>query len=195
MMTILRGITTLVMKPGDITDMPPAVRFFGIGTVLGIPASLWVTALVIAATGAMIRYTPIGRRIFAVGSNPQAAGLSGISVVGTKIFVFTLTGFLVGVGVLVSRLATVTSGFGVGFELLVVTCVVVGGVAISGGTGSLLGVMLGVVLLTIQKPVLIFLNLGNNAAYWEKAIQGGLILVAVLVDHLASRRKGPGGGH
>jgi ribose/xylose/arabinose/galactoside ABC-type transport system permease subunit len=196
MMTILRGITTLLMKPGDITDMPMGVRFFGIGEILTIPVSLFVTALVIAATAAMIKFTPAGRRIFAVGSNAHAAGLSGISEVKTKILVFTLTGFLVGVAVLVSRLATVTSGFGGGFELLVVTCVVVGGVAISGGKGTVLGVMLGVALLTIQKPVLIFLNLGNNAAYWEKAIQGGLILIAVLVDHLASRRvKGPGGGH
>jgi ribose/xylose/arabinose/galactoside ABC-type transport system permease subunit len=100
----------------------------------------------------------------------------------------------VGLAVIVTRLATVTSGLGVGMELLVVTCVVVGGVSISGGTGTVLGVMLGVLLLSIQKPVLIFLNLGSNAAYWEKAIQGALILIAVLVDHLASKRR-PGGGH
>jgi ribose/xylose/arabinose/galactoside ABC-type transport system permease subunit len=197
-MTILGGLNTLLMKPGDITDMPEAVRFFGIGTVgagpVQIPVSLLVTGAIVLATFALIRYTPIGRRIYAVGSNAHAASLSGISVNWTKLYVFVLTGVLVAVATLVSKLATVTSGFGAGLELLVVTCVVVGGVAIVGGTGTVLGVVLGVILLSIQKPVLIFLNLGNNAAYWEKAIQGGLILVAVLVDHLAARRR-PGGGH
>jgi rhamnose transport system permease protein len=201
-MTILKGLNTLLLKPGDITDMPAGVRFLGIGAIPlfpgagrggSLPLSLILTAAVMAATGVLIVFTPIGRRIFAVGSNAHAARLAGISVTKTKIFVFALTGFLVGVAVLVTRLAMVTSGLGTGLELLVVTCVVVGGVSISGGTGTLLGVMLGVVLLSIQKPVLIFLNLGTNAAYWEKAIQGGLILMAVLADHLAGRRGSHGG--
>ncbi len=199
MMTILGGLNTLLMKPGDITDMPQAVRFFGIGTVgvgrVQMPVSLVVTGAVIAATFFLIRYTPIGRRIFAVGSNSHAAALSGISVTRTKLYVFVLTGVLVAVATLVSKLATVTSGFGAGLELLVVTCVVVGGVSINGGTGTVAGVVLGVILLSIQKPVLIFLNLGNNAAYWEKAIQGGLILLAVLVDHFAGRKRAGGGDH
>ena len=198
MMTMLRGVTVLLMKPGDITDLPMEARVFGIHEFFtsehfpGIPMSLLVTAAIIAATFGLIRYTPAGRRIFAVGSNAHAAALSGLSVARTKILVFAITGALVGVATLVTRLATVTSGLGQGFELLVVTCVVVGGVSISGGKGTVLGVMLGVLLLAIQKPVLIFLNLGAGTAYWEKAIQGGLILLAVLVDHVASR-KAPGG--
>jgi ribose/xylose/arabinose/galactoside ABC-type transport system permease subunit len=201
-MTILKGLNTLLLKPGDITDMPAGVRVLGIGAIPlfpgagrtgSLPLSLLLTAGVVAATGILIVLTPVGRRIFAVGSNPHAARLGGISVVWTKIFVFALTGFLVGVAVLVTRLATVTSGLGSGLELLVVTCVVVGGVPISGGSGTLLGVMLGVALLSIQKPALIFLNWGTNAAYWEKAIQGALILAAVLVDHLGGRRAGKGG--
>ncbi|HVT80056.1 MAG TPA: ABC transporter permease [Phycisphaerae bacterium] len=118
MMTILRGLNTLLMKPGDITDMPQAVRFFGIGTVgigvVQVPVSLLVTASVIAATVVLIRHTAVGRRIYAVGSNSHAASLSGISVTRTKLFVFVLTGILVAVATLVSKLATVTSGFGAG---------------------------------------------------------------------------------
>jgi ribose/xylose/arabinose/galactoside ABC-type transport system permease subunit len=76
----------------------------------------------------------------------------------------------------------------VGFELLVVTCVVVGGVSIRGGTGTILGVVIGVLLLSSVRTVLIFLQLGESSLYWERAIQGALILAAVMGD-AAGRRK------
>jgi ribose/xylose/arabinose/galactoside ABC-type transport system permease subunit len=133
--------------------------------------------------------------VFAVGSNPHAAQLAGLSVVWVKVFVFALTGLLVGVATVVTQLATFDNGVGAGMELLVVTCVVVGGVSISGGTGTVIGVVLGVLLLSIQKTVLIFLNLGAGAANWDRAIQGALILAAVLVDHVASRRGRARSGH
>jgi ribose/xylose/arabinose/galactoside ABC-type transport system permease subunit len=196
MLTMLRGLTVILMKPGDITDMPYAVRFFGVGRILGISTSLWITAIVVVLTALLITFTPLGRRIFAVGSNAHAARLSGLSVTRVKIFAFMYTGFLVGVATIVTQLATVTSGLGQGFELLVVTCVVVGGVSISGGVGTMPGVVLGVILLQIQSTVLIFLKLGTNAANWNQAIQGALILIAVLIDQIAGRRgKKIGGGH
>jgi ribose/xylose/arabinose/galactoside ABC-type transport system permease subunit len=195
MFTMLRGLSVILMKPGDITDMPYSVRFFGIGRILGISTSLWITAIVVVATALLITFTPLGRRIYAVGSNPHAARLSGLSVTRIKIFVFVFTGFLVGVATIVTQLATVTSGLGQGFELLVVTCVVVGGVSISGGVGTIAGVVLGVILLQIQSTVLIFLKLGTNSANWNQAIQGALILIAVLVDHVARGRGKIGSGH
>jgi len=196
MLTMLRGLTVILMKPGDITDMPSSVRFFGIGTILGISTSLWITAIVVIVTALLITFTPLGRRIFAVGSNAQAARLSGLSVTRVKIFAFAYTGFLVGVATIVTVAATVTSGLAQGFELVVVTCVVVGGVSISGGVGTMPGVVLGVILIQIQSTVLIFLRLGTNAANWNQAIQGALILVAVLIDQIAGRRgKKIGGGH
>jgi ribose/xylose/arabinose/galactoside ABC-type transport system permease subunit len=203
MLTILKGFTILLMKPGNITDVPESFHAIGIGDLgrsIGLPfplgrTSLWIAAAVILATWALIKHTPIGRRIFAVGSNAHAAALAGVSEVKTKLFAFALTGLLVGVATVVTEVAVFDNGAGEGFELLVVTCVVVGGVSISGGSGSLLGVMLGVVLLLMQKKVLIFLKLAANASNWDRAIQGALILGAVLVDHFASRRAKKGGGH
>jgi ribose/xylose/arabinose/galactoside ABC-type transport system permease subunit len=197
MFMILASITVKIMHRGNITDLPQGLRWFGIGTILGIRASIWIMAAVLIGTWAMIRYTPLGRRIYAVGSNAHAATLSGVSVMRIKLFTFALTGFLVGVATIVTTLGAYDNGIGQGFELLVVTCVVVGGVSISGGVGTVAGVFLGVVLLMIQKPVLIFLNLGPGWSNWDKAIQGLLILAAVLVDHFAGRRKKPGagGGH
>jgi ribose/xylose/arabinose/galactoside ABC-type transport system permease subunit len=154
---------------------------------------IWVMAATVVGTWLMVTYTPIGRRIYAVGSNTTAASLSGLSVTGVKIFVFALTGFLVGVATIITQLATFDAGIGRGLELLVVTCVVVGGVSISGGQGTVLGVYLGVMLLTIQKTFLIFLKLGPGWSNWDKAIQGGLILAAVLIDHVAHGRTKRGG--
>jgi ribose/xylose/arabinose/galactoside ABC-type transport system permease subunit len=193
MLMILQSITVKIMHRGNITDLPERLRWFGTGEILGVRASIWIMAAVLLGTWGMIKYTAIGRRIYAVGSNAHAATLSGVSVARVKVFTFALTGFLVGVATLVTTLGSYPSGIGVGFELLVVTCVVVGGVSISGGVGTVLGIFLGVLLLSIQKPVLIFMKLGPGWSNWDKAIQGLLILAAVLVDHFAGRSKKAGG--
>jgi ribose/xylose/arabinose/galactoside ABC-type transport system permease subunit len=108
-----------------------------------------------------------------------------------KLFVFALTGLLVGVAVLVdtTRLPKIESDYGTGWELFIVTAVIVGGTSISGGKGTIIGSILAVLLLGIVRSVLIFLKLGLNATYWERAIQGGFILLAVLADHLARRGR------
>jgi len=196
MLMILKSATTLIMHRGFLSNLPDSLSFFGTGKVLGMIMPLWIMAAVLLATFALLRFTPLGRRIYAVGSNPDAARLAGISVAGVKIFTFAITGFLVGIATLITQLTTFDNAIGAGLELLVITCVVVGGVSISGGTGTLMGVFLAVLLLSIQKTFLIFLKLGPGWAYWDKAIQGALILTAVLLDHLATRRQGDTrGGH
>ena len=111
----------------------------------------------------LARETPLGRRIYAAGSNPEAARLTGLSLPRLKLFVFTLTGFLTAVAAVVSvpRLSVIESGIGQGFELLVVTCVVVGGTSISGGRGTVIGSVLAALLLGLVRPMLIFLRLGE----------------------------------
>lgn len=190
MLTALRGVTELLMAGNWVTGLPPALRFFGIGSLLGIPVSLWVAAAVIVSSIILAHKTRLGLRIYAVGGNPTAARLAGLSVRRTRIFVFTLTGFLTGVATVVSatQQAVIESGIGVGFELLVVTCVVVGGTSISGGVGSIAGSLLAVLLLGTVGTFLIFLRLGEMSTYWERAIQGAFILGAVLLDHVARRR-------
>lgn len=191
MLTALRGVNEFLMEGKWITDLPDGLRYLGVGEILGVRVSLWTTAVVILATVILVRETALGRRIYAVGSNPAAARLAGVSERRIKLFVFTLTGFLTAVATLVSvpQLSVIDSGIGGGFELVVVTCVVVGGTSISGGRGTILGTLLGVLLLGTVGTVLIFMKLGVRATYWERAIQGGFILVAVLVDHLASRHR------
>jgi len=189
MLTALRGITELLMNGQWIQNLPDGLRYFGIGTFLKIPISIWTAAVVVASSMVLATRTPIGRRIYAVGSSPHAARLAGLSPRRIKLFVFALTGLMVAVATIVSvpQLATIQSGVGSGWELIVVTAVVVGGTSISGGKGTIIGTILAAVLLRIIRTVLIFLKLGNEATYWERAIQGAFILLAVLVDHLARR--------
>jgi rhamnose transport system permease protein len=191
MLTALRGLTELIMGGKWISGIPPGLRYLGTGTVIGVPISIWVAAVTVVLAWLFARETPAGRRIYALGSNPKAAVLAGLSPTRIKLFVFALTGFLVAVATLVgtTQLSVIESGIGVGFEMVVVTSVVVGGASISGGKGTIPGMLLGVILLGIVRTVLIFLNLGETSVYWERAIQGAFILVAVLMDHLAARRR------
>jgi ribose/xylose/arabinose/galactoside ABC-type transport system permease subunit len=195
MLTLLKGITEIVMGGEWIKDLPPDLRWFGTGAVLGVPVPVLTAALVFGLCWLLARETPLGRRLYAVGGNPDAAHLLGLPVRPLKWFAFALTGFLTALATVVSvpQLSVIESGIGQGFELLVVTCVVVGGTSIRGGVGSLFGTLLAVLLLSMIGTVLIFLRLGEMSTYWERAIQGAFILLAVLADHYARRRGAKGG--
>ncbi len=191
MLTVLKGANELLMAGRWITRLPEGLRAWGTGSVAGVPVPMLVAAGVLGTTWLLANRTAWGRRVFAVGSNPGSARLAGVSVERTKLAAFGLAGLLVALATLVSvpRLSVVDSGVGVGFELLVVTCVVVGGVPIRGGTGTVLGVALGVLLMSSIRTVLIFLQLGESSLYWERAIQGALILAAVMADPAGRRRE------
>ena len=193
MLTVLRGVTEILMGGEWISGMPSGLRFLGSGSVAGIPACLIAAAVVIVAFIILATNTRLGRRIYAVGGNEEAARLAGLPVRRLKILVFVLTGFLTAVAMLVSatQLSVIESGIGGGFELLVVTCVMVGGASTSGGIGTIAGSVLGAILLGMIRTELIFLKLGPASTYWERAIQGAFILLAVLADHVGRRRGDP----
>lgn len=189
MLTILRGVNELLLGGNWITDLPSAVRQWGVGRLGPLPWSVLAASAVVALAWLAGDRTPWGRRVYAAGSNPSAAVARGLPVKRLKVSAFALLGFFTGLATLVSipQLSVVESGIGLGWELFVVTCVVVGGVSISGGRGTILGVVLGVLLLGIVRTVLIFLRIGDQATYWERSIQGAFILAAVLVDRVGQR--------
>lgn len=191
MLTLLSGVTELVLGGEWIKNLPPGLRVWGTGTLAGAPVPVLVTVLVFLACVVLAQSTPLGRRLYAAGGNPHAAALLGLPVARLKLFAFTLTGFLTALATLVSvpQLSVIESGVGKGFELLAVTCVVVGGTFIRGGKGTLWGTLVATLLLVTVRTVLIFLRLGESATYWERAIQGAFILLAVLMDHAAQNRR------
>lgn len=188
-LTCLRGFTTLVMKGENIGNLPSWLSDAAKYGFIGLPLSIWVAGVVIIVTGFLLNHTPLGWRIRATGSSAYASTMTGINSNAVRIFAFAWTGLLTAVATVVDvpRLPRIESGIGVGFELLVVTCVVVGGVSISGGRGNLRGVLLAVVLMTLIRPLLTFLNIGEEAEKWTRAIQGSFILTAVILDQAAHR--------
>ena len=192
MLTALRGVTQLIMHGEWIKGLPDNLRYLGTGTILGVPIPVLAALLVACSFIVITLRTPLGRRTYAVGSNPKSARLAGISETRIKIAAFVITGLLTALAtvVYVPKLSVIDAERGKAFELLVVTCVVVGGTSISGGKGTIVGTVLGVLLLSIVGTALIFLKLGEQATYWERAIQGAFILLAVLADHLLAGRRG-----
>lgn len=188
----LDGAQDWLIGGGDIKNFPDSLRWLGTGTL--IPANLVIAIVVVAATAVLVRKMALGRRIYALGSNPSSARLAGLSETRIKLFVFAATGFLTALAAVlwVAKLGNVSTSTGAGLELKVVTCVVVGGVAISGGRGRLAGVVLAVILITMIRTVLNFMDLGPAAVKWQRAIEGAMILGAVFSDHFA-RHKRQGG--
>lgn len=186
LLTALRGATTLIMQGRNIGGLPTSLTRAAKEGYGGVPIGVWVACSVLLMTYVIIAWTPIGRRVFAVGSSRYAAAMCGLSERRMKLFAFCYTGFLTALATLVEvpRLPKIESGIGLEFELLVVTCVVVGGVSITGGRGTLLGVILAVILMTMIRPVLTFLEIGEQAEKWTNAIQGMFIAVAVIGDSL-----------
>lgn len=188
-LTALRGVSTLAMNGRNIDGLPEALTTAAKEGPFGLPLSVWVAAIVLGMTWFLMRRTPLGLRLYALGSQPDSARTIGLSATRLKIFVFAYTGLLTAIATIVDvpRLPKIESGIGVGFELTVVTCVVVGGVSISGGRGGLLGVALATLLITLIRPGLTFLDIGDAGEKWARAIQGGLILLAVVADRLGGR--------
>ncbi len=172
---------------GRWINLPEGFRAFGLSTPLGMPMPVWIATFAAVGVALFLRYSRAGRCIYAVGSNPQAAEHVGISVDRTQRLVYLAVGALVGLAAFVyaGRWSTVQTNAGVGFEMVVITAVVVGGADIFGGSGTIVGTVLGVLLLGVISSSLTYLHVDPA---WEKAFQGALILVAVVVDTL--RRRG-----
>ena len=196
-LTILRGVTEVVMDGRWVTDLPQGLRWFGTGTPVGLPVCIWAAIAVSMTALVLTRCLPIGLRIYAVGGNPHAAAGARVSILRIKLLTFTLTGLFTAVAAIVTvpQQSVIESGIGSGFELVVVTAVVVGGTSIRGGYGGIAGTILAALLLGSVRTVLVFVNIGEMATYWERAIQGAFILAAVLADQVVGTAwKGRGVG-
>jgi rhamnose transport system permease protein len=178
MMIALRDALRWATQGAWIQDLPAGFQWFG-GSQRAFPVIAGTLVLgLLALTGWSLRHLRAGRAVYATGSNPDAARLAGLSVARIKLAVFAIAGALTGLAALVNavRFNQIPSNTGLGLEMQVIAAVVVGGTVIRGGRGSLTGTVLGVVLLGTIGPALTFLGVN---AYWERAIQGVIILVAV----------------
>ena len=177
-----------------IKDLPDRFQWFGLSQGIGQWLTVGVAVVVVLTTAWGLRYLAAGRMVYATGADAEAARLAGIRPKRVVFVVFVLMGGLTGLAALLHsvRFPDVDPRAGDLLELQVIAAVVVGGVAISGGRGTLIGPTLGVLLLATLGPALVFLGVG---AHWDKAVQGVIILLAVAVDGLSlGRRKHAGTG-
>jgi rhamnose transport system permease protein len=183
-----------------VRDLPPSFQWLGLGQATGQWLIVAVALAVFLAFAIGLRYLAAGRAVYATGSDPEAARLAGVRPRRVVFGVFVLMGALTGLAALLGAicLPQVDPKSGEGLELRVIAAVVVGGVAISGGRGTLVGPLFGVALLGTVGSGLVFLSAAldlPSQAHWEKAIQGGIILVAVASEAFnLSRRKAAGVG-
>ncbi|MCH7232311.1 ABC transporter permease [Glycomyces sp. L485] len=171
----------------NASDLPRGFLDFGNGTVLGVPYLFCVALVVLAAVGVFLGRYRAGRDLYALGSNPEAARLAGIRAGRRLMTAYIVSGALAGLGgvLYAARFGTVDASAGYGLELNIVAAVVVGGVAIFGGSGTVLGAALGALLLAVINNALPVLRIDQ---FWQQAIVGALILAAIALDRLVSLR-------
>jgi rhamnose transport system permease protein len=167
--------------------LPGSFLSFGHDSLFAVPWLVLIAVLVLVIAGIVLRNYRAGRELYAMGSSPQAAELAGIKVGRNTIAAFLVSGALAGVaGVLfAARFGTIDAAAGTGYELNVVAAAVVGGVAVFGGSGSVWGAGLGALLLTVIGSALAVLDINQ---FWQQAIVGALILLAIGADRLVAVR-------
>jgi rhamnose transport system permease protein len=190
---VYRGVTYFWAGGQQINadELPAGFLDFGNATLIGLPYLVLIALLVLVITGVVLRNYRVGRELYAMGSSPQAARLAGITVGRRTVGAFVVSGGLAGLaGVLfAARFGTIDAAAGTGYELNVVAAVVVGGVAVFGGSGTVWGAALGALLLTTIGSALAVLEINQ---FWQQAIVGGLILLAIGADRLVAARVAAG---
>jgi ribose/xylose/arabinose/galactoside ABC-type transport system permease subunit len=186
LLSIDRGLAFVVGGGRSIGDLPPAVLVLGQRNVLGVPVPVWLTAVAVGGGWFVLTRTVWGRWVYAVGGNEEAAWLAGINTRAVVFWTYVANGLIVGVAglVLSARLGAAVPNAGLGYELDVIAAVVVGGTALTGGRGSVLGTLAGAVFIGVLNNAL---NLADVDPYLQRIAVGVVILAAVLADRLRAR--------
>ena len=188
-LSVYRGFTFLIAggRQISLSDLPPAYIDLARATVVGVPLFVVIAVALVVVVGLVLQQTRLGRQVYAVGSNPEAAAILGIRSRVVVFVVFAVCGLLAGIGGVLwgARFGTITATAASGVVLQVVAAVVVGGVNIFGGSGTVYGAALGALFLGLIANALTLLHLSQ---FWLQAIYGAVILAAVAADALLVRR-------
>jgi ribose transport system permease protein len=181
MLTMARGFTMLWTKGFPINNLGAKFDYIGTGWLLGVPLPVWISLLVVLVAVFITTKTPLGRYIYAIGGNENAARLSGIDIQRVKQIVYTFSGILAALGGLMvtARLDSAQPNAGMSYELDAIAAVVIGGTSLSGGRGSILGTVLGAVMIGVLNNGLVLLNV---SPFWQQVVKGAVILLAVIID-------------
>ena len=185
---IFRGLTYVISDSKWVSsdEMLPSYLDFARGTFLKIPYLTWIVIAVFIIVMILLKWTNFGRQIYAVGSNPEAARISGINIDRVKIIVYTVNGAIAGLAgaMFTSKYGSAQSNMATGAEMDVIAACVIGGISLDGGQGSALGALLGVITIAIISKSL---SLVGIDAFWQQALKGIIILLAVIINVLVQR--------
>jgi ribose transport system permease protein len=192
-MLVASGLAFLFAKGQSIYQVPDSFTWLGRGADLGLPNAVVLMAVLYALAHVLMTRTVLGRYLYAVGGNPEAARLSGVPVRSVLLFAYALCGLLAGLGgvVMASQLKSGAPTYGLMYELYVIAAVVVGGASLAGGEGKILGTLIGALIIAVIQNGM---NLTGIESYTQKVVLGLVILGAVLLDRLKkggwNRREG-----
>lgn len=188
-LALFRGLAEGISEARSVRGYPEWFFFFGQGEVLGVPFQLWILGLATVTAAVILGFTPFGRATYAIGANETAARFSGIRVDATKLWIYTAAGFCSALAavIFVSRVTTTRSDMGTGLELDVITGVVLGGTSIFGGRGTIIGTVLGLILIQALKNGLALSGVKGDGTI----VVIGLVLIgAILAGALFDRNRG-----
>ena len=185
-MGIARGLGLIYTGGYPISGLPQWINWFGEGSVLGLQAPIFIMIVVYILGWVLLERTPFGRYVYAIGGNETATRLSGVRVARSKLIIYAISGFTAAIAavVLTGRLMSGQPNSGQGFELDAIAAVVLGGTSIAGGRGSLIGTLLGALLLGVLNNGL---NMVGVNPYVQTVVKGAIILLAIYIGR--ERRK------
>lgn len=187
MMSVARGLVYLSTGAVAVYSLPDSFALLGEGSIDGISIPLIVLVVVAVLAYFLLTRTRLGRHTYAIGSNPEAARLSGISIAFTLIVIYVLQGLLAGFGGMIasSRVVSGQPNFGIGLELDVIAATVIGGASLFGGQGTIIGTLIGAFLIAVIRNGAVLLNINE---FYQEVIIGGVIWLAVYWDQFRRRR-------
>ena len=187
-MSVFRGAALLFAAGGPISGFDPGFTWWGQGKIFSVPVPVIIFLVAAVIAHIVLSYTRYGRRIYAVGGNPEAARLAGLNVTAIITSVYIIMGFFSGLGafVLAARLNSAEAVAGTGYELTVIASVVIGGTSLFGGTGSIFGTVVGSLLIGVLLNGLVLMNVNS---YIQQIIIGVIIVLAVAFDTFAKSRR------
>jgi ribose transport system permease protein len=188
MLTIGRGLTMLWTNGFPISSLGSNFGFIGTGWFLGIPVPVWISAIIVVGAIVITTKTALGRYIYAIGGNVDAARLSGINVKRIIVIVYSIAGALAAIGgiIVTSRLDSAQPNAGISYELDSIAAVVIGGTSLSGGRGTIMGTVLGAIIIGVLNNGLVLLNV---SPFWQQVVKGGVILLAVIIDRANTKSE------
>ena len=185
-MQIVRGLAFIASKGQAVGVNNEQFIFLAGASFLGISMPIWITLMCFVVFGILLNKTVYGRNTLAIGGNPEASRLAGISVERTRVWIFTIEGAVAALAgvILASRITSGQPNSAQGFELNVISACVLGGVSLMGGRATISGVLIGVLIMGTAENVM---NLLNIDAFYQYVVRGAILLGAVFVDQLRNR--------